>query len=422
MPGLDGLELTRAIRADPARVLAAGRHRHLAGLRRGPAPGDRGGRRRLHGEAELRPADPAGDRRAAGRPVTGAVMPARMLICEDSRAYAAALRRGCSSTTATSTSPRCAPPPRRRSRRCPRVRPDLVTMDIELPGMDGLAAVEEIMSSRPLPILVLSATSATAATGGRGAGRRRAGRARQGRSRPARSGRGRGGRVPAPGQGAQPGARSSGIPRARLRGRPPRPQRRRAGASVIGVCASTGGPQVLARCSGRCPPITRSRCSWCSTSPPGSPTAWSAGSTERAPLPVGSPRTGSRRAGRLDRAGGRAPHAGPAPGGCAWTGTRSRGRHRPSGDVLLDSIAAAAGRAGRRRSCSAGWAATARRGAAAVRRSGGLAIAQDEESSAVYGMPKAAVDLRGRHRALSRRDRGLPAGAAAPSRCAHGAT
>ena len=32
-------------------------------------------------------------------------------------------------------------------------------------------------------------------------------------------------------------------------------------------------------------------------------------------------------------------------------------------------------------------------GAAAVRRSGGLAIAQDEESSAVWGMPKAAIDL-----------------------------
>jgi two-component system chemotaxis response regulator CheB len=31
-------------------------------------------------------------------------------------------------------------------------------------------------------------------------------------------------------------------------------------------------------------------------------------------------------------------------------------------------------------------------GAAAVRRCGGLAIAQDEASSAVYGMPKAAVE------------------------------
>ena len=38
----------------------------------------------------------------------------------------------------------------------PRVRPDVVTMDVELPGMDGLAAVEEIMGRRPVPILVIS--------------------------------------------------------------------------------------------------------------------------------------------------------------------------------------------------------------------------------------------------------------------------
>ena len=33
------------------------------------------------------------------------------------------------------------------------LEPDLVTMDIALPGMSGLQAVEEIMSTRPTPIL-----------------------------------------------------------------------------------------------------------------------------------------------------------------------------------------------------------------------------------------------------------------------------
>src|SRR5204863_9300630 len=38
----------------------------------------------------------------------------------------------------------------------PRLEPDLVTMDIELPGMSGIEAVEQIMNVHPVPILVLS--------------------------------------------------------------------------------------------------------------------------------------------------------------------------------------------------------------------------------------------------------------------------
>ncbi|MDY6819651.1 MAG: chemotaxis response regulator protein-glutamate methylesterase [Halobacteriales archaeon] len=37
------------------------------------------------------------------------------------------------------------------------VEPDLVTMDLEMPQMDGLAAVERIMETTPTPILMLSA-------------------------------------------------------------------------------------------------------------------------------------------------------------------------------------------------------------------------------------------------------------------------
>src|SRR5258708_22163556 len=83
----------------------------------------------------------------------------RILICEDSRAYTAALVRmlehdGGITVVATCGSAEDA------IAALPAVRPDIVVMDIGLPGMDGLQATEEIMGTRPLPILVLLSTVA----------------------------------------------------------------------------------------------------------------------------------------------------------------------------------------------------------------------------------------------------------------------
>ncbi len=82
--------------------------------------------------------------------------------------------------------------------------------------------------------------------------------------------------------------------------------------------------------------------------------------------------------------------------GGGWRVTLDTGepvnRHRPSVDVLLESVAAAAGS----RAVGVlltGMGEDGARGLLAMRRAGAETIAQDEATSVVYGMPRAAVKL-----------------------------
>lgn len=67
------------------------------------------------------------------------------------------------------------------------------------------------------------------------------------------------------------------------------------------------------------------------------------------------------------------------------------GNHRPSGDVLLSSLASAAG-ARAVAVVLTGMGRDGAEGLAAVAGAGGRTIAQDEQSSGVYGMPRAAAE------------------------------
>jgi two-component system chemotaxis response regulator CheB len=314
----------------------------------------------------------------------------RVLVCDDSRVYAAALTRVLSYGGEITVAAVCATAGAAIAA-LPSIRPDLVIMDLELPGMDGLTAVEEIMSSQPSPILVLSAR--VNASSGRAAAALAAGAldaiAKDHLDL----------RDPAGGAAAAFRQRVKVLSRARvirhlrpeLRAGPDRAHRARR-AAVIGVCASTGGPQILAYLLGALPagyPIpvlvvqhigtgfaeglaewldhtVRLRVAIASSGAMAGPGAWIAPAGAHLKLTV----TGRM---HLDR-------------------RAVAGQHRPSGDALFESVAAVAGRTGVAVVLS-GMGTDGAVGAAAVRARGGLTIAQDKESSAVYGMPKAAIDL-----------------------------
>jgi len=312
-----------------------------------------------------------------------------VLICEDSGTYAAALRRTLEYDGDITVAGVCGTAEEAVAA-LPELRPDLVTMDIELPGMDGLAAVELIMGTMPVPIVVLSAHL------GPGNGRAAAALAAGALDAMAKDDLDLGSPAGAAGAAFRHRirviAQASVIchPRAKLAARPQAPAPGRS-VSVVGMCSSAGGPQVLARLLGALPagypvPIlvvqhitagfTESLARWlgqqslvpvrvAEDGAAAAPGAWIA--PEGAHLLVTA-------GGRLSL--DRATVAGP---------------HRPSGDVLLNSIARAAGRHGAAIVLT-GMGHDGAAGAAAVRAAGGLAITQDEASSAIYGMPKAALD------------------------------
>ena len=321
--------------------------------------------------------------------------PLRLLVCDDSPTYAAGFRRLVEhghdlEVVAVHGNAEDA------IAALPELEPDLITMDFELPGMNGLEAVERIMATHPLPILVLSSR---ATRGGAAAAAAYAAGALQAISKddlnlleldgdPAVAFRRRL-RVLA----SAPVIRH---PRAGLRRSEthtwPAPRR----LQVIGVCASAGGPQALMEMISALPedfdvPIlvvqhiadgfTDRLVSWLGDS---------------AQVPV-----------RL------AEHGAPLRSGVSiapenkhltltadyvleLTELTSPTLYCPSGDVLLHSLAEHAGSRAAGIVLS-GMGSDGADGLAALRASGGLTIAQDEASSGVFGMPKVAAERGAEH-------------------------
>ena len=314
----------------------------------------------------------------------------RVLICEDSRTYAAALKRVLEhdrdievvAVHATAEKAIAA---------IPRLRPDLVTMDLELPGMSGIEAVEHIMGTEPVPILVLSSDVGPRSDKGGAALAAGALEAVSNEDLDLRDPAGPGARAFRHRVKILSGARVIRHPRSRLARRAAVARRGQATAAAVGVCASTGGPHALATLVRGLPedfslPVLVVQ--HMSAGFTEGLVRWLAGITK---LPVRLAEDGVEATPGVWVAREQA-HLVLEPSGRLHLDTRTvNGRHRPSGDVLLASIADSVGK-GAVAVVLTGMGRDGAEGLAAVRRAGGLTIAQDEPSCAVYGMPRAAAE------------------------------
>ncbi|MBS1845596.1 MAG: response regulator [Actinobacteria bacterium] len=319
-------------------------------------------------------------------------MARRVLICEDSKAYAAGLSRfleedpeievvGISRSGEEAIAD------------VERLAPDLLTLDMQLPGMDGLEVVRTVMESHPLPIVVISAVVArgserasAALTAGaleilskeqlrldrpddvwaqamrsrlRRLSSMRVGRSRQVFGRP---------------EAVVP--RSARIPRRT--------------AAAIGIGASTGGPPVLASILGQLPEDFAVPVLVVQHMTPGFIEGFVRWLDRKLALPVQLAADGERAGAGIWFA----PDAGHlllTESGHFALADKPVGPHRPSVDSLLGSLA---------QSCGAdavgvvltGMGRDGAVGAAEIRRMGGMVAAQDEASSVVYGMPQAVAE------------------------------
>jgi two-component system chemotaxis response regulator CheB len=322
--------------------------------------------------------------------------PLRVAVCEDSPSYALALTRlleadGGLRVVGTYGSGE------ELLEALPSLDADLVTMDLDLPGMDGVTATERVMAAGPLPIVVVSGH--TARGGRRAAAALAAGAVdvvhKQDLSLADTHGpvgeslRRRLRSVGRVGMGAAAAGPPPRTPPT-LQGRSA-PPLRTTGIQVVGVAASTGGPAALRALLLALPAEPALPLLVVQHMTPGFTAGLVGWLGEVVAVPV-----------RLAEEGALAtPAVWVAPDGAHLVVDRrlrlhldaatDAGRHRPAADVLFASMARELGPA----ALAVVLTGMGRDGAVGVEalvRAGGQAIAQDETDAVLAGMPHAAVE------------------------------
>jgi two-component system chemotaxis response regulator CheB len=313
---------------------------------------------------------------------------ARILVCEDSPTYALALKAFLEHDSDLRVVGVCRTG-EQLLRRLPLVRPDLVTMDLELPGIDGREATERIMSSAAVPVIVLSdharrgseRAAAALAAGALDAIPKSELTLAEVEAAASVALRRKVKRLANATLRAQNGNHREAARAVTLAGRR---------ASVIGICASTGGPQAIHHLLRELPgdfPVPILVVQHMADGFLDGFVEW----LDRAvALPVRVASEGERPRPGVSFAPDGAHLVLDTSGRFAFD-HRDAGPHVPSGDVLFDSLA-------RRRGPEAvgvvltGLGRDGAEGVRALGDAGGVAITQDADSSAVFGMPQAAVD------------------------------
>jgi two-component system chemotaxis response regulator CheB len=275
------------------------------------------------------------------------------------------------------------------------LNPDVITLDVEMPNMNGLEFLEKIMRLRPMPVVMVSTltqagTDVTLAALEIGAVDAVA--------------------KPAPGVSAQEAfgdlaEKVKIAARSRVRALETREPRAVDGAyradpnHILAIGASTGGVEalltILSAFPANCPatvvtqhmPATFTRSFAARLDKMSGATVTEA--EDGAPLKPGHVYIAPGGETHLEVAGGR----------CRLVRAEPVNGHRPSVDVLFNSVA----RLGRPMTgvILTGMGKDGAKGLLAMRQAGARTLGQDEQSCVVYGMPRAAFELGAVERQLS---------------------
>ena len=326
--------------------------------------------------------------------MTGRTSPVRVLIVDDS----AVMRQLIS--TMLSADPGIevvgtAPDPHVARERIKALNPDVVTLDVEMPHMDGVTFLRKIMSLRPMPVVMISTLTQAGAEVTLEAleiG------AVDFIAKPVHDVASAMGDLAGELQSKVKAAARSSV---RVRPshptpvrRPPRPLLNRPTGKIVVIGASTGGVEalkdVLMRLPADCPPILVTQHMPATFTP-----AFARRLDNECPMAVSEATHNARI---------EAGHAYIAPGGyhlelvrngshlaCSVHDGPAVSGHRPSADVLFRSAARVAGTTAIGVILT-GMGKDGAEGLLELRQAGAMTLGQDEASSLIYGMPRVAFE------------------------------